>query len=627
MHAKQRRSGGVWRDCAVNPWLHLVLIALAVSVHALICLPRVPLENDECTYLTIVRGSLRAGDWIHPQLFGNQFVDKPPLQLWLLTIPQALSASGLTLPRLPSVGWTIAIYFGLYELGRRYWNVAVGLGACAALLANPAFHWNHGALQALMEAPLSFGWILTMLGLCAAAAPVNRMTERENGKGNIPARAALRPAILIGLGVACGFLVKGIAGGAALMLAPVAWLAAPSGQRRTAALAIAGSGVIFLLAISPWIISQLADGPSEFIKDFWKFNVEKRAFGSFDPRHEQPAEFYFISIKDRWGQWKPFLWPALAALAITAAFPGRTAERLLLSWIVLPLAAFSLMVSKLNHYIYPLYPAIALALPVAFHHTAAAIAAALNRSGQLNWPSTIWRAAGWRPPRAVRWLLLSAAAGCVLLAVWIALWGRVRWQLGPVRFQAAGIGRPLVFAFGLLWLSGFCRDVYGMVSAASAAVFALTALSLLPASVPPPLTGPAKEEVLSELMETHAAGKRIFVIQFTGEWWEQDWCKRLYFDRFELADRPSPEVLVQVLDSPFNPFYIISPDDSAALQKQFAARGWEYCELLLWPGEPNGAACFLTTRENCPVFVEFNRRFPEIPLATASEPAQTDEAD
>jgi len=126
--------------------------------------------------------------------------------------------------------------------------------------------------------------------------------------------------------------------------------------------------------------------------------------------------------------------------------------------------------------------------------------------------------------------------------VWIALWGRVRWQLGPVRFQAAGIGRPLVFAFGLLWLSGFCRDVYGMVSAASAAVFALTALSLLPASVPPPLTGPAKEEVLSELMETHAAGKRIFVIQFTGEWWEQDWCKRLYFDRFELADRPSPDL-------------------------------------------------------------------------------------
>ncbi len=138
--------------------------------------------------------------------------------------------------------------------------------------------------------------------------------------------------------------------------------------------------------------------------------------------HGAPPGYYFLLF------WLTF-WPgaALAALATPAVFAARRepAVKFLLAWLVPSWIVFELVVTKLPHYVLPLYPAIAILI--------AGVIDARTLSH-----------ARWLVPGVISWFLLPVLAGVVGLTALIVIGRQFGLLVWPV------IGAAVVMGF-LAW--------------------------------------------------------------------------------------------------------------------------------------------------------------------------------
>ena len=116
-------------------------------------------------------------------------------------------------------------------------------------------------------------------------------------------------------------------------------------------------GVLWVvLLVLPWFVAILSRAGDSFIAESVGRDMLPKLFSSQEG-HGAPPGFYFALF------WITF-WPAapLAALAAPAVWSERRERpvRFLLAWLVPSWIAFELFVTKLPHYVLPLYPAIAI---------------------------------------------------------------------------------------------------------------------------------------------------------------------------------------------------------------------------------------------------------------------------
>jgi 4-amino-4-deoxy-L-arabinose transferase-like glycosyltransferase len=116
------------------PWLHLCLLS---ALGALLFLPSFAaegLDDEEGRRAVPAREMVESGDWILPRVFGEPYLNKPPLYFW--SVAAASSVTGgvnEAATRLPSVLATIATALASYLYGRRAWGARAGLAAGASL--------------------------------------------------------------------------------------------------------------------------------------------------------------------------------------------------------------------------------------------------------------------------------------------------------------------------------------------------------------------------------------------------------------------------------------------------------------------------------------------------------------
>jgi len=416
-----------------------------------------PVDRDEARFAQATKQMLETREYVDIRFQDEVRYKKPVGIYWLqaaaVKTGEALGVSQarttIWLYRLPSLaGATSAVlltyWAALAFVGRRAAVVAALMMASSLLLGVEA-------RLAKTDAML----LLTCVAAMGALARIYLVTQR----GPETKIGWTQPAILW-TAIAVGTLLKGpvillFVGLTATALSisdrSVHWLRSLRPV----------SGLLWLiLLVSPWFVAIVAkSGDRFFIEALGHDMLGKVASGQ--EAHGAPPGFYFLLF------WVTF-WPGsvLAGLATPAVWKARRepATRFLLAWLIPSWLVFEAVMTKLPHYVLPLYPAIAILI------------AGVLESGGLS--KSRWIVRG-----TVGWFLLPAAIAIATLVIFI-MFGR---DLGLVAwpFSALAVIAGL-FAWWLYDVDGAERSLLrGMIASVLVAitVYAIT-FPLLPTLFP-----------------------------------------------------------------------------------------------------------------------------------------------
>jgi 4-amino-4-deoxy-L-arabinose transferase-like glycosyltransferase len=243
-----------------------------------------------------------------------------------------------------------------------YWTALAFVSRRGAVLAGLMLA---GSILLAVEARLAKTDAMLLLAITAAMGAMARayLAPAAPGGPHSPGRGV---AVVFWTALAAGVLLKGPV---ILMVVGLAALALALRDRTLDwvwGLRPVGGAVWFLALVLPWFIAiTLRGGSSFFVDSVGSDMLSKVASGQ--ESHGAPPGYYALLF------WLTF-WPAatLAGLAAPAVWRARSEPgmRYLLAWVVPAWIVFELVVTKLPHYVLPLYPAIAILLAAALERHA-----------------------------------------------------------------------------------------------------------------------------------------------------------------------------------------------------------------------------------------------------------------
>jgi 4-amino-4-deoxy-L-arabinose transferase-like glycosyltransferase len=330
----------------------LVVLALIAFLPGFSQIP--PVDRDEARFAQATKQMVLSGDYVDIR-FQDEVRYKKPVGIYWLQAGVVNTASALGMPRalttiwlyrLPSlagaVGAVLLTYWTALAFGSRRAAVLAALMMAGSILLGVE------ARLAKTDAML----LLTILGAMGALARV--YLEKDRAAPGSPIGWTL-PAIFW-TALAAGVLLKGPVILLFVGLTVAVLIVVDRSFRWLAALRpIAGLAWCALLVL-PWFLAILIKAGDSFFVASVENDMLAKVF-SGQEAHGAPPGVYFIAF------WATF-WPAavFAGLALPGVWANRRERgtRFLLAWLVPSWIVFELVVTKLPHYVLPLYPAIAI---------------------------------------------------------------------------------------------------------------------------------------------------------------------------------------------------------------------------------------------------------------------------
>jgi len=423
-------------------------VALLLLVSFLAFLPGFfqipPIDRDEARFAQATKQMIESGDYVDIR-FQDETRYKKPVGIYWLQAAFVKTADVLGVPDALSTIWLYRMSSLLGAVGAvllTYWAALAFVSRRAAVLA--------GLMLATcvllgVEARLAKTDAMLLLTVVAAMGALGRVYLAHLGARIELSHRWTWPAIFW-TAVAGGILLKG-----PLILMFVVLTAASLSILDRSARWLVGlkpiAGILWmLLLVLPWFIAIVAkSGDSFFAQSIGQDLFAK--VGAGQESHGAPPGVYFLLF------WVTF-WPGsmLAGLAAPAVWNVRRepGAKFLLAWIVPSWIIFELVLTKLPHYVLPLYPPIAiLAAGILDHH-------ALSRRRWLE-AGTVW------------WFLIAS----ILALAMIALHFVVGEQLGLLAWPfAAGAIIFGLFAWQLYRVDGGERSLLRAMLASICIVFA-----------------------------------------------------------------------------------------------------------------------------------------------------------
>ncbi|NDC62636.1 MAG: glycosyltransferase family 39 protein [Planctomycetia bacterium] len=433
-----------------RPSLHGWIVAAAAAAVLLPQLGSAPLwDDDEPKNAACSLAMLDANDWVVPTFNGRLRIEKPPLVNWVQMAGFTLCGRDETGARIGSALLTIGTCLLTWDIGRRLCGASAGL---IGGLAMATCVWTAvGGRAATPDAPLVFCTTLALSLFVRGAAPALR-----EGR---PLRLALASAA--GIGAACGaaVLAKGPVGlvlPLAAMILFAAWHAAARGDtmpwnaiRGLRPLAIVAAAA----AVSaPWHTWVFLRTEGRWLQGFLMVHNVGR-FTSTMEGHSGSLLYYPAAIAIGLFPWSIVLaamlahgWAILRPVRSPADDDSRRAPvRLIACWAAAWVGAFSCSHTKLPGYVWPAYPALAVATGLFLHDWMR------GDAGCVRWCPDPTRSLG--VVMRVAWMILGAA-GCVIAvglplaaarfapgAEWIGLAGCVPAAAAIVAWRSQSAGR------------------------------------------------------------------------------------------------------------------------------------------------------------------------------------------
>jgi 4-amino-4-deoxy-L-arabinose transferase-like glycosyltransferase len=414
----------------------LTLCALLFFLPGFFNIPAI--DRDEARFAQATKQMVETGDFVDIR-FQDEVRYKKPVGIYWMQAAVVDAAAGLGVPRAPLRIWLYRIPSLIGAIGAvllTYWTALAfvtrrgatlaGLILCSSVLLGAE------ARLAKTDAVL----LLTVIGAMGAMGRVylswQRAEDSETPSWMLPA--------IFWTSVAGGILLKGplilmfvglTIGSLAILDRSVAWI-----WRLKPIL-----GLLWLLVlVLPWFVAIFwRAGETFFSASIGGDMLSKLAA---QESHGAPPGTYFLLF------WVTF-WPGapLAGMAAPAIWRARRepGAQYLLAWIVPSWIAFELVLTKLPHYVLPLYPAIAILTAGALERRV------LSRS----W---LMRGAAW-------WFAIPAIAAVMLIAATITLTRQPAFLAWP--FLAAS----LIFGLFAWWLYEDHRAERSLLNGAASALF------------------------------------------------------------------------------------------------------------------------------------------------------------
>jgi 4-amino-4-deoxy-L-arabinose transferase-like glycosyltransferase len=350
----------------------LILLSLAFFLPAISSLQ--PMDRDEPRFAQASKQMLESGDFIDIRFQGDSRYKKPVGIYWLQTASVAMAAK-----------------LGVVEAQKTilYYRIPSFLGALAAVLLT---YWAALAFlprsSALLSAALMSGCILLGVEARLAKTDAVLLTTVLITMGTLarvwffatkPQSAAplsQKNIIIFWISIGISLLIKGPI---TLMIAALSLAVLCYRERSARWLLVLRPrlGALIVVAIVlPWLALIIAKtGTAFFSEAVGKDMLGKVATGQ--ERHGAPFGMYFGVF------WITF-WPVapLVALATPYIFQNRKDDAVLflLAWIIPSWLLFEAVPTKLPHYVLPLYPALAIAIMLAFENNALRVQKLWSRS-------------------------------------------------------------------------------------------------------------------------------------------------------------------------------------------------------------------------------------------------------
>ncbi|MEZ5965539.1 MAG: glycosyltransferase family 39 protein [Planctomycetota bacterium] len=444
-----------------------------------------PLQDiDEPRFAGSSRAMLEPdGDWIVPHFNGEERLHKPVLTYWVQALSMRAFGVSEYFVRLPSAAAVALAAVCTAALGQQ-----LGLKRWPALLAG-AVMATCVQVQVMAHAATADALLLACTTLTAWAQVRHAMGPRAQHSAVEPGsvrgtagamgddlgrpraqHSAVEPGsirgtagamgddlgrppiacfVVVWAGVAAAFLTKGPAG----IVGPAAlgvglWAAGfrPSWRR-----CLAGGGLALAL-VAAWGVPALIRSEGRFFSEGVMRHVVSRSLVAFEGHGGYAPwwyAFYLAVVPAMFLPWSPLLGHVFAALAPRARWPVAAAPTLLRWWVAGVVAVFTLVTSKLPHYVLPAYPALAIAL-------LASLQFGLRRSSRLER------------------ILLRATGVVLLVALPVALW-----SVGAPRAGGLALAAGACFAGGCLYAARALADRRGVQAVAVCVVGAAGGFGLL----------------------------------------------------------------------------------------------------------------------------------------------------
>ena len=429
--------------------LHARAVAVLIVVTLLAFLPGFfqigPVDRDEARFAQATKQMIETGDYVDIR-FQDETRYKKPIGIYWLQAAAVKLARTAGLAHADTTIWLYRIPSLLGAIGAvlaTYWAALAFVSRRAAVLA--------GIMMAVcillgVEARLAKTDASLLLTCVVAMGALGRIYLEAFDEAATRANPWVLPAILW-TALAGGILLKGplILMFAALTVVVLAVLDRSAGWLWRLK-PLAGIGWLLLLVL-PWFIAIVARYGGSFFEELIGHDLAAK-IGSGQETHGAPPGTYFALF------WVTFFpGSILACLATPAVIQSRRepATKFLLAWLVPAWIVFELVMTKLPHYVLPLYPAIAILIAGVVDQDALSRRLWLQRG-------TVW------------WFLITLALAALTVTANVYFGQRAGLLTWP--FLAAAV----ILAFGAWWLYQLDGAEASLLRAAGATILILIAV-------------------------------------------------------------------------------------------------------------------------------------------------------
>lgn len=431
--------------------------AIAILIATWLCVVVLPLgakpliAPDETRYALIGWEMSQSSDWFALRMNGFRYYEKPPLVYWMIAGSFRVFGETPFALRFPSavaaLGWSM-VGLLLAWRWRRDGALACVAGLASLTMVAPVVL----ATTAVLDGPFSAFVAATILA-AGLAARSTRPVERVGW--------SMVAGVLAGLSL----LSKGFVGVVLPAMVIIPWLA---WRREWRSMLLALPALVGLAIVVLPSAMKLHDAePGFWHQFFWVEHV--RRFTSPDGnQHAEPWWYYLALLPILTFPW--VLNVPAALRACTARWRSDAWMQLVVAWIVIPFAFFSMAGGKLPTYVLPCFPAIG-----------ALFAIGIGDAWQSH---RVRRSQAWSAVGPAVLLLLGAAVGVELLTGFAGWPAERLWAEAPLLKAAMVVATFMAWA-SIDWVaSGMVdRDRRLLFGALGAAPLALAIGCLIPSAL------------------------------------------------------------------------------------------------------------------------------------------------
>jgi 4-amino-4-deoxy-L-arabinose transferase-like glycosyltransferase len=408
-------------DFAVGSHARALAVLLAVALLAFLpgfsSIP--PIDRDEARFAQATKQMVESGDYVDIR-FQDEVRYKKPVGVYWLQAAVVKTASALGFPGALTTIWLYRIPSLIGSIAAvllTYWAAFAFVSRRAAVLA--ALMMASCVLLGI-ERLLAKTDALLLMTVVAAMGAMGRAYLWQ-GRERLNIASAWTLAAIFWTALAAGVLLKGPPIVMVIALAALTLIVVDRSAGWLLTLKpLAGIFWVVLLVL-PWFVAIVGRSGDAFFAESVGQDLLSKIFAGQES-HGAPPGYYFVLF------WVSF-WPGatLAALATPAVWLARRepAVKFLLAWLVPSWLVFELVVTKLPHYVLPLYPAISIL-----------IAGVIDTGGLSRKPFLEWGTIGWFLVPTV-----AGVAGIFVLAIIGRQFGLLVWPL---------VGAAVVLGF-LAW--------------------------------------------------------------------------------------------------------------------------------------------------------------------------------